>query len=158
MHIRPFFVALFFSFGFDQISKWFVLSYLNLMEYGQLDVFPPLLRFVLGWNKGINFGFLSHSLEDAVWVMLVMSLIIPIGLILWARHIMHRSAHWVGLGFLTGGALGNALDRFRFGSVIDFLNVSFWGMENPYIFNFADCFIFLGLLGLIVIKNHPNVD
>jgi signal peptidase II len=54
------------------------------------------------------------------------------------------------VGLLVGGALGNALDRVIYGAVVDFLNMSCCGINNPYAFNVADIFIFVGAIGLAI--------
>jgi signal peptidase II len=51
---------------------------------------------------------------------------------------------------VIGGAIGNVIDRIRFGAVVDFLNMSCCGIQNPYIFNLADIFVFTGLILLVV--------
>jgi len=48
--------------------------------------------------------------------------------------------------------LGNAIDRLLYGAVADFINVTCCGFRNPYSFNLADVFIFIGLIGLLVFK------
>ena len=51
---------------------------------------------------------------------------------------------------VIGGALGNAIDRLLYGAVADFINVTCCGIRNPYSFNLADLFIFIGLIGLLI--------
>ena len=58
-------------------------------------------------------------------------------------------------GLLIGGALGNSLDRLIYGAVVDFLNMSCCGIENPFVFNLADVAIFLGAIGLMFAP-HPQ--
>ena len=53
---------------------------------------------------------------------------------------------------VIGGALGNAIDRLLYGAVADFINITCCGFRNPYSFNLADVFIFIGLIGLLVFK------
>ena len=60
-------------------------------------------------------------------------------------------------GLLIGGALGNAYDRMRYGAVVDFLNMSCCGIQNPYAFNVADVFIFVGAIGLAIFL-QPKKD
>ena len=60
-------------------------------------------------------------------------------------------------GLLIGGALGNAYDRIRYGAVVDFLNMSCCGIQNPYAFNVADIFIFIGAIGLAIFP-QPKKD
>jgi signal peptidase II len=54
----------------------------------------------------------------------------------------------ISAGLLIGGALGNVVDRFIYGAVADFLNMSCCGFDNPYAFNVADISVFIGALGL----------
>ena len=53
-------------------------------------------------------------------------------------------------GLLVGGALANVVDRLIYGYVLDFLNTSCCGINNPFVFNIADIFIFAGAIGLIL--------
>ena len=56
----------------------------------------------------------------------------------------------LGAGLLIGGALANVVDRLLYGFVLDFLNMSCCGINNPFVFNLADVFIFAGALGLVL--------
>jgi signal peptidase II len=58
-------------------------------------------------------------------------------------------------GLLIGGALGNIIDRIYYGAVVDFLNMSCCGINNPYSFNVADVFVFAGAFGLVLFSS-PN--
>ena len=60
-------------------------------------------------------------------------------------------------GLLIGGELGIDYDRIRYGAVVDFLNMSCCGIENPYAFNVADIFIFIGAIGLAIFP-QPKKD
>ena len=55
-------------------------------------------------------------------------------------------------GLLIGGALANVLDRVIYGYVLDFLNMSCCGINNPFVFNLADVFIFAGAIGLVLFE------
>jgi len=57
-------------------------------------------------------------------------------------------------GLVIGGALGNVADRLLYGYVLDFLNMSCCGLNNPYVFNLADVFIFAGAAGLILFEGR----
>jgi signal peptidase II len=72
---------------------------------------------------------------------------------------VRRSEAWftLGGGLLIGGALGNAVDRVRFGAVADFLNVTCCGLVNPYAFNVADIAIFAGAL-VLAFAPTPRTD
>ena len=58
----------------------------------------------------------------------------------------------VSLSWLIGGALGNVVDRLLYGYVLDFLNMSCCGINNPFVFNLADVFIFAGAIGLVLFE------
>ena len=59
-------------------------------------------------------------------------------------------------GLIIGGALGNVFDRFIYGAVADFINITCCGLNNPYSFNLADTSIFIGVLGIIFYLDDPT--
>ena len=107
----------------DQIFKY--LIYVNLfIEFRIIKIFP-FLNLVPVWNSGISFG-----------------MSIPIFASNWSN--LER----IGAGFISGGALGNAIDRIIHGKVIDFIDFHSYGIHFPT-FNFADTFISLGVVTLL---------
>jgi len=133
----------------DQISKWFILEQLDLDIIGSYDVYSPFLTLKMGWNTGINFGLFSESYFSMRWILVAISLGICLFLLFWSRKFKGNFAP-ILIGLIIGGAVGNVIDRVRFGAVIDFLNMSCCGINNPYIFNLADIFVFTGLVFLLV--------
>jgi len=133
----------------DQISKWFILEQLDLDIIGSYDVYSPFLTLKMGWNTGINFGLFSESYFSMRWILVAISLGICLFLLFWSRKLKGNFAP-ILIGLIIGGAVGNVIDRVRFGAVIDFLNLSCCGINNPYIFNLADIFVFTGLVFLLV--------
>ena len=133
----------------DQISKWFILEQLDLDIIGSYDVYSPFLTLKMGWNTGINFGLFSESYVFMRWILIAISLGICLFLLFWSRKLKGNFAP-ILIGLIIGGAVGNVIDRVRFGAVIDFLNMSCCGINNPYIFNLADIFVFTGLVFLLV--------
>ncbi|MDA8756688.1 signal peptidase II [Amylibacter sp.] len=133
----------------DQISKWFILEQLDLDIIGSYDVYSPFLTLKMGWNTGINFGLFSESYFSMRWILVAISLGICLFLLFWSRKLKGNFAP-ILIGLIIGGAVGNVIDRVRFGAVIDFLNMSCCGINNPYIFNLADIFVFSGLVFLLV--------
>ena len=133
----------------DQISKWFILEQLDLDITGSYDVYSPFLTLKMGWNTGINFGLFSESYFFMRWILIAISLGICLFLLFWSRKLKGNFAP-ILIGLIIGGAVGNVIDRVRFGAVIDFLNMSCCGINNPYIFNLADIFVFTGLVFLLV--------
>ncbi|MBT6834289.1 signal peptidase II [Amylibacter sp.] len=133
----------------DQISKWFILEQIDLDIIGSYDVYSPFLTLKMGWNTGINFGLFSESYFFMRWILIAISLGICLFLLFWSRKLKGNFAP-ILIGLIIGGAVGNVIDRVRFGAVIDFLNMSCCGINNPYIFNLADIFVFTGLVFLLV--------
>ena len=134
------------AFAVDQLSKLAVVHLLDLKSLGAIEVAPPYLTFLMGWNEGINFGLLHGA--GARWLLIAVAVGVSLLLVRWARGFT-RTAPLVSAGLIVGGALANALDRILYGAVADFLNMSCCGIANPYAFNLADVFIFAGALGLV---------
>ena len=147
--MRKFYFILIASFCFDQISKWFVVFWLNLISLNSIDVFPPFLNFRMGWNYGVNFGLFGEQVELKSYFLIILSITIS-GLInLWIYRIKASNFQVIFGALLCGGALANAFDRIIYdGAVADFLNMGCCGIYNPFVFNFADVFIFIGAVGL----------
>ncbi len=148
--MRLFWIIAAVAFGLDQLSKYGVLYGLDLLSVGEYDVFPPYLVFRMQWNFGINFGLLQGGTDLGRWLLIALALVISGWVIWWMRRERGNRKALIGGGLLLGGALGNVIDRFVFGGVADFLNMSCCGIENPYAFNVADIAIFVGALGLLV--------
>ncbi|WP_171211682.1 signal peptidase II [Ruegeria sp. HKCCA5426] len=137
------------AFLIDQISKYLVVHVMRVSE-GSIDVLPPLLVFKYGENRGINFGLFQGDTDAARWVLIGISLAISLGVLIWLlRSIPSKLMQFCG-GLLIGGALANVLDRVLYGYVLDFLNMSCCGINNPFVFNLADVFIFAGAIGLVL--------
>jgi signal peptidase II len=144
------------AFALDQISKIVVVRGLALASIHVIPIVPPYLVFAMAWNEGINFGILNHSGNR--WALVAFNLAVALALVAWAR----TTRGWVmplAIGFVAGGALGNALDRVAYGAVADFLNMSCCGIRNPYSFNVADIFVFVGagLLAVFSRRTGPSV-
>ena len=147
--MKKFYFILVASFFLDQISKWFVVFWLDLISLNSIDVFPPFLNFRMGWNYGVNFGLFGQQSELKSYFLTVLAIIIS-GLIMFWIYRTKVTNLQVSFGaLLCGGALANAFDRVIYdGAVADFLNMSCCGIYNPFVFNFADVFIFIGAVGL----------
>ena len=147
--MRMMFWAGFAAFVIDQISKYVVIHMMELARIRSIDVLPPLVNFRYGENRGINFGLFGGGSEASRWILIVLALVICVAVLMWARkHALTRLAQ-ISAGLLVGGALANVVDRLIYGYVLDFLNMSCCGINNPFVFNIADIFIFAGALGLI---------
>ncbi len=140
------------AFGLDQALKWWMIEGLALPARGVIEVAPPWLRLTMAWNEGANFG-LGAGLAREIWIAVALG--ISLGLLIWSLR-MDSPTRRFAVGLLVGGALGNALDRALYGAVADFLNMSCCGIANPYAFNLADVFIFVGAAGLILLDGSDN--
>lgn len=135
-------VALVLIVAVDQFTKWLVVEQMNLRVVKAID-FIPFLNFRMAWNPGVNFGLLSADTEMGRWLLIGFTGTISVALLaaaLWSR----RSLSAIGLGIAAGGAIGNLIDRFTYGAVADFINMSGFGIRNPWSFNVADIAIFVG--------------
>jgi signal peptidase II len=140
--ILPVAVAIF---AVDRLSKVWVVEWLELPRINHLEVFPPFLNFHMAWNTGINFGIGSGGEDWMRWALIGLSVAISAALLWWILRRNERHLAY-GAGAVIGGAIGNAWDRFEYGAVADFLNMSCCGINNPFSFNIADIAIFVGAI------------
>lgn len=143
------------TFGLDQASKLAVVQGLDLINRGEIDIWPPFLVFRMAWNRGINFGLFAGDAEAVRWGIVLVSLVISVWVWIWVRRSRPGTLAQISAGLLVGGALGNVIDRIWYGAVADFLNTSCCGFENPYAFNVADIAIFAGAFGLVLFSGRP---
>ncbi|KUP92824.1 signal peptidase II [Tritonibacter horizontis] len=155
MRAKALYLAAALSLLVDQATKIGVVFGLDLVTRLRLDVLPPLLRFRYGENRGINFGLFDGDGGASRWILIVVSLLICAAVYLWVRRShADRTVMQVAAGLVIGGALGNVVDRIAYGYVLDFLNMSCCGIQNPFVFNVADIFIFAGAAGLILYEGR----
>lgn len=133
----------------DQISKYAVIHGMQLERVRAIDIWPPLVNFRYGENRGINFGLFSEAPDTMRWVLIALALVICAFVWVWVRRTNPGGWAQASAGLLIGGALANVLDRALYGYVLDFLNMSCCGITNPFVFNLADVFIFVGAFGLV---------
>ena len=123
----------------DQLSKMYIPT---LLGAGRRFIeVTPFFNIVEGWNPGVSFG-MGAALGP--WVLTGLAILIAIGLFVW----LLRGATGllaVALALLIGGAVGNVIDRIRFGAVYDFLDFHAFGYHWPA-FNVADSAITIGAL------------
>lgn len=137
-------------FALDRGLKFWVVEVMDLRHLLRIEVWPPYLNLHMAWNEGINFGLFGSGSDVTRWVLIGIALAISLGLLLYFRN---ARGFWLqaSVGLVVGGALGNVYDRFSYGAVADFLNMSCCGFENPYAFNVADISIFLGAVGFLFV-------
>jgi signal peptidase II len=129
----------------DQISKWWILT--EVMDPPKTIAVTGFFNLVLVWNRGISFGLFD---SDSAWgpiLLTALALAIAAGLVVWLRRAESRLAA-AAIGLVLGGAIGNVIDRVRFGAVVDFLDFHAAGYHWPA-FNVADSAISVGV-GLLL--------
>jgi len=139
----------------DQITKSLILNMPALNGLGCLDRtqpcgqvdFSPIFNLSMVWNRGMSFGALQS--EGVMrWILVVMTLAIAAGFAVW----LVRATGIVtvlALSFVVAGAIGNVIDRVRYGAVVDFIDVTAWLPIFPWVFNVADSAITVGAILLL---------
>ena len=148
-------------FALDQLTKWIVAGPLELQSVRQIVLLPI---FNLSWteNNGISLGLLNAQTAIGRWMLVALTAAIAIGVAIWLGREKQRGDQ-LALGMVLGGALGNILDRIRFGYVVDFADLHFrswpeqlcWSYANgacrPFLlFNVADAAISIGAVILLL--------
>ncbi|HEY8573173.1 signal peptidase II [Phenylobacterium sp.] len=131
----------------DQGSKYWVLEVFQLPLRPSTQVAGPL-SLTMVWNQGVSFGLLWANHDIVRWALAAFSIAVSVMLAVWVRRAERPLMAWA-LAFIMGGALGNVIDRIRFGAVADFIDVSALGFF-PWVFNVADAAINIGI-GLLLI-------
>ena len=153
-YVLPWTLAIF---VLDQVTKYYVIHHLDLINKGFLVVWDGYITFIMAWNQGVNFGLFAGHGAATRYILIVLALAICAFVLYWMRRETNRYA-LISAGWLLGGALGNVVDRLVYGAVADFLNVTCCGLRNPWSFNVADIMIFIGAVGLIVFAtDHRKV-
>jgi len=131
----------------DQGTKYLVMANYSFHEVKPL---LPILNIYLDYNRGAAFSFLQSMPHTAYWLFSAVAIIISGGLILWMYR-LPKNYHWLSaaLALILGGALGNLIDRLRFGYVVDFINFHLFNWHFA-IFNFADVAISVGAAMLVL--------
>ena len=127
----------------DQISKWAIIRSLKVHE--SVPVVTDLFNLVHVRNRGMAFGFMNRSdIDLAFYFLLAASLGAVVLLLIWFFRLKEGDIRLqLGLSLILGGALGNLIDRLRFGEVIDFLDF-YLGPYHWPAFNLADSAITVG--------------
>ncbi len=154
----------------DQLSKWFVVEHIIkpeingesgggffqwyfqeplLTEHVTLEI-TSFFNIVMAWNTGVSFSLFNGMGPYGAYLLVAIAVAITLIFAYW----LMRSAHWAygtGYALVIGGALGNVIDRSRFGAVIDFLDFHALGYHWPA-FNIADISITSGICLLIIVS------
>lgn len=134
----------------DQLTKWYILDWFD--QGNNVQSFCDFFNLTQAWNTGVSFSMFNQYGSWGAIIIVAFALSVVGFLLQWLRNESSRLGQ-IGLGFVIGGALGNVVDRVRFGAVFDFLDFHYEEWHWPA-FNMADVFIcvgvFLILLGSIL--------
>lgn len=134
----------------DQASKLWLLYVFDIGHSGTVRV-TPFFDLVLAWNIGISFGLFQNDSQFAQITLMVVKALAVIALAIWMARSRTLLAT-IALGLIIGGAIGNAIDRFAYGAVVDFalFHVQIGGNTYSwYVFNLADTAIVAGVIALL---------
>jgi signal peptidase II len=134
----------------DQASKLWLLYVFDITRRGAVAV-TPFFDLVLAWNTGISYGWFAESGPAGQAILMAVKVLAVVALAVWMAKSQTRLAT-LALGLIIGGAVGNAIDRFAWGAVVDFalLHIEIAGKTyNWYVFNLADCAIVAGVAALL---------
>lgn len=142
-------------FVLDQVAKYLILGPAGFSPPGCLESglgcgfidMSAMFDLRMVWNRGVSFGMLRADSGIGRWGLVAMSFVIS-GVFIWWLRTAGRRLTGAALGLVIGGALGNVIDRIRFGAVADFLDFS--GLFFPWVFNVADAAITVGA-GLLLL-------
>ncbi len=129
----------------DQAFKLWIVS--DIMVPPRVIEVTSFFNIVMVWNQGVSFGMFGN---DSPWTQVVLAgvaLAMAAVLAVWLSRTNRRVMAWP-LGMIIGGALGNVIDRARFGAVADFLDFHYAGYHWPA-FNIADIGITVGVVLLV---------
>ena len=142
-------------FVLDQVTKVVILSVV-MTPPRRIPVIDGFFDLVLVMNRGVSFGILGGAPGWVAVALIVFALLLSAALCIWMWH-ADAVLLATGLGLVIGGALGNVVDRFRFGAVVDFLD--FYVSDHHWpAFNVADSAITVGVALLILdsLKSKPS--
>ncbi len=125
----------------DQASKTYILDV--VMQPPRIIPVTPFFNLTLGFNTGVSFGIGRDFFDEYPLMLTGFKVMIASGMLIWAA-LSANSWERAGLALMAGGALGNAIDRWRQGAVTDFLDF-YWRDYHWPTFNMADVLIALGV-------------
>ena len=135
-------------FSIDRLTKIYLINLQNLGTDVDFYIYPSL-NFYLVWNTGIGFGLISMEASVYYHILTLIIVIINIGLIFLLMK--SKGIYTYLITFVIGGSLGNLFDRIYYYAVPDFIDFHL-GNYHWFIFNVADIFISVGIIGLIIVE------
>jgi len=141
----------------DQVTKWLIVRHLPL--YAHIPVIDHFFNITHILNPGGAFGFFAGQSPQLRALFFIFFSLLAVGLILYLYRTTPANYKWLLTGFslIVGGAVGNLIDRIRFGHVVDFIDLYVGKLHWPA-FNIADSAITIGMLifaGYLITKKYP---
>lgn len=130
----------------DYISKSWILNHFT--EFTDKIIVAPFFQMDLVWNRGVSFGFLAFNPDESQYILAGIAGVITLLVIIW---LFKATKAWqsVALGLVIGGGIGNIIDRFQYGAVLDFIDI-FWKDYHWPSFNLADSAISVGVCMILI--------
>lgn len=131
----------------DQAVKYIMIAPLQLQSRAQIKLIP---FFDLTWaeNRGVSMSFLEANSDAQRWMLVGLTAVIAAIVGVWMWREKYRG-EVLALAMVLGGALGNIVDRVRYGYVVDYADLHFGAFRPFYIFNLADACISVGVVILL---------
>ena len=148
--LRPGVIAAIVALALDQATKLWLLFVFDIRHRGAVQV-TPFFDLELALNTGISYGWFQNEGAAGQAILLAVKAVAVIVLAIWMARSRTLIAT-VALGLIIGGAIGNAIDRFAYGAVVDFalFHLQIGGNTfNWYVFNLADVAIVAGVAALL---------
>jgi len=136
-------------FAVDQFVKWLVTGPLQIDFLGAYRTLLPIFDLRFTKNEGVSLGMLRAETDTMRWLLVALTGAIAVAVAVWLFR-EEKTGEQKALGMVLGGAVGNILDRVRFGHVVDYADLHF-GTWHPFlVFNVADAAITVGVLLLVL--------
>jgi signal peptidase II len=132
----------------DQTHKAWMLGPFAIQDQGRVAL-TPFLDLVLVWNRGVSYGLLTQDGDVGRWLLIAFGLAGAL-LFSWWLWGTRRPLAALSLGLVIGGAVSNVIDRLAYGAVADFF-LFHLGRFEWYVFNLADVWIVMGVVGLLLV-------
>ena len=136
-------------FFLDQLTKAIVTGPLQVSQIGDQLVLLPIFNLTYTQNEGISLGLLNATNPVGRWMLVGLTSAIAIGVAVWIGREKNRIDQ-AALGMVLGGALGNILDRVRYGYVVDFADLHFGEFRPFLVFNVGDAAISIAVVILLL--------
>lgn len=130
----------------DYLSKSWILNHFT--EFTDKIIVTSFFQMDLVWNRGVSFGFLAFNPDESQYILAGIAGLITLLVIIW---LFKANKAWqsIALGLVIGGGIGNIIDRFQYGAVLDFIDI-FWKEYHWPSFNLADSAISVGVCMILI--------